>query len=157
MGVSSNLSHSAVALSCPGVHFQGLFLLFYPLFFLLLAIWRSYNNCLGNFYHVLIFQMLGGQIFFFFQKKKQTKKKIIITLKGIVSVINYSPSCRSKPVRLSFIFGTQIKICLIKSENIAVVLLSMEGQRALDLIKNNLICIPKMNEGLTGLERHEGE
>ncbi len=33
------------------------------------------------------------------------------------SVINYSPSCRSKPVRPSFIFGTQIKICFIKSES----------------------------------------
>jgi len=27
----------------------------------------------------------------------------------------------------------------------------------LDLIKNILICVPKMNEGLTGVERHEGE
>jgi len=26
-----------------------------------------------------------------------------------------------------------------------------------DLIKNILICVPKMNEGLTGVERHEGE
>ena len=26
-----------------------------------------------------------------------------------------------------------------------------------DLIKNILICVPKMNEGLTGLEQHEGE
>ncbi len=26
-----------------------------------------------------------------------------------------------------------------------------------DSIKNILICVPKMNEGLTGLERHEGE
>ncbi len=26
-----------------------------------------------------------------------------------------------------------------------------------DLIKNLLICVPKMNEGFTGLERHEGE
>ncbi len=26
-----------------------------------------------------------------------------------------------------------------------------------DLIKNSLICVLKMNEGLTGLERHEGE
>ncbi len=33
------------------------------------------------------------------------------------SVINYSPSCRSKPVRPSFIFGTQIKIFLIKSKS----------------------------------------
>ncbi len=26
-----------------------------------------------------------------------------------------------------------------------------------EFIKNILICVPKMNEGLTGLERHEGE
>ncbi len=26
-----------------------------------------------------------------------------------------------------------------------------------DSIKNILICVPKMNEGLTDLERHEGE
>ncbi len=26
-----------------------------------------------------------------------------------------------------------------------------------DLIKNILICVSEMNEGLTGLERHEGE
>ena len=26
-----------------------------------------------------------------------------------------------------------------------------------DLIKNILICVPKMNESLTGLEQHEGE
>ncbi len=26
-----------------------------------------------------------------------------------------------------------------------------------DFIKNILICVPKMNEDLTGLERHEGE
>jgi len=30
--------------------------------------------------------------------------------------LGYSPSCRSKPVRLLFIFGTQIKIFLMKSE-----------------------------------------
>ncbi len=33
------------------------------------------------------------------------------------SVINYSPSCCSKPVRPSFIFGTQIKIFLMKYES----------------------------------------
>jgi len=26
-----------------------------------------------------------------------------------------------------------------------------------DFIKNILICVPKMDEGLTGVERHEGE
>ncbi len=41
--------------------------------------------------------------------------------------------------------------------NISVVLLSMEGQRALGFHQNILICVLKMNEGLTGLERHEGK
>ncbi len=36
--------------------------------------------------------------------------------------------------------------------NIAVALLSMEGQGALRFIKNILICVQKLNEGLTGLE-----
>ncbi len=36
------------------------------------------------------------------------------------SVINYSPSCRPKPVRLSFIFRTQIKILLMKSESFLI-------------------------------------
>ncbi len=33
------------------------------------------------------------------------------------SVINYSPSCRSKPIRPSFIFRTHIKIFLMKFES----------------------------------------
>ncbi len=37
--------------------------------------------------------------------------------KKINSVINYSPSCQSKPVKPSFIFGTQIKIFLMHSES----------------------------------------
>ncbi len=42
--------------------------------------------------------------------------------------------------------------------DISVALLSMQGQRAgLDFIKNILICVPKINEGLMGLEQHEGE
>ncbi len=41
--------------------------------------------------------------------------------------------------------------------NIAVALLFMEVRELSDLIKNILICVQKMNEGLTGLERHEGE
>ncbi len=36
-----------------------------------------------------------------------------------------------------------------------VSLLSMEGQKLSDFIKNILIFVPKMNEGLMGLERHE--
>ncbi len=31
--------------------------------------------------------------------------------------INYSPLCHSKPVRSSFIFGTQFKIFLMKSKS----------------------------------------
>ncbi len=44
-------------------------------------------------------------------------------IKGLVHpqnenyVINYSPSCRSKPVRPSFIFRTQIKIFMMKCES----------------------------------------
>ncbi len=40
--------------------------------------------------------------------------------------------------------------------NIAVALLSMGGSMG-NFIKNILICVPKMNLGLTGLERHEGQ
>ncbi len=35
--------------------------------------------------------------------------------------------------------------------------LSTEPKQLSDLIKNILICVPKMNEGLTGLEQHEDE
>ncbi len=41
--------------------------------------------------------------------------------------------------------------------NVSVVLLSMQNQKALDLIKNILICVLMTNEGLAGLEQHEGE
>ncbi len=40
---------------------------------------------------------------------------------------------------------------------LVVVLLSMEGQKALDFMKNILICVLKMNKGLTSLEYHVGE
>ncbi len=33
----------------------------------------------------------------------------------------------------------------------------MEGQKALGFHQNILICVPKMNKGLMGLELHEGE
>ncbi len=39
--------------------------------------------------------------------------------------------------------------------NVSVVLLSMEGQKALRFHQNILICVLKMNEGLCALERHE--
>ncbi len=41
--------------------------------------------------------------------------------------------------------------------NVSVTLLSMQGQKRSCFIKNILICVPKMNKGLTGLKRHEGE
>ncbi len=40
---------------------------------------------------------------------------------------------------------------------VVISLLSMEGHSALSSIKTILICVPKMNECLTGLEGHEGE
>ncbi len=36
-------------------------------------------------------------------------------------------------------------------------LLYMQGHKALYFLINILICVPKMNKGFTGLERHEGE
>ncbi len=41
--------------------------------------------------------------------------------------------------------------------NMSVVLLSMEGQKALGFHQKILIYVPKMNKGLTGLEQQEGE
>ncbi len=51
--------------------------------------------------------------------------------------------------------------------NVPITFLSLDRVRILavygrvrelsEFIKNILICVPKMNEGLTGLERHEGE
>ncbi len=38
--------------------------------------------------------------------------------------------------------------------DLSVALRFMEGQRALDLIKNIFICVPKIKEGLMSLERH---
>ncbi len=39
---------------------------------------------------------------------------------------------------------------------IKVVLQSMQGQKALNFMKNILICVLKMNKGLTSLEYHVG-
>ncbi len=36
---------------------------------------------------------------------------------------------------------------------VVILLLSIEGQKALGFHKNILICVPKMNEGLVGLEQ----
>ncbi len=68
------------------------------------------------------------------------------------SVINYSPSCLSKPVRFfwwnvvltTFLcLGTfQLHCCLRRVRKLS------------DFIKNISICGPKMNKGLTGVELH---
>ncbi len=34
---------------------------------------------------------------------------------------------------------------------------ALAGQKALEFHQNILICVQKMNKGLTGLEQHEGE
>ncbi len=89
--------------------------------------------------------------------------------KGIIhpkmKILSVTPSWRSKPVRPSIIFGTQIKIFLMKSESF----LTLHRQQCNwnvprprnDIIKkifvqNMLICVLKLNKGLVGLERHEG-
>ncbi len=41
--------------------------------------------------------------------------------------------------------------------NVVVALPSMQFQKSLRLHKNILICVLKINKGLTGLEQHEGE
>ncbi len=41
--------------------------------------------------------------------------------------------------------------------NLVIVLPCMQGQKTLGLHQNILICVPKTNEGLTGLEGHEAE
>ncbi len=41
--------------------------------------------------------------------------------------------------------------------NVVVALLCMQVQKAIGFYLKYLIFIPKMNEGLTGLEWHEGE
>ncbi len=50
------------------------------------------------------------------QVKRDTDKGIVHP-KNENSVVNYSPSYRSKPVRPSFIYRTQIKIFLMNSES----------------------------------------
>jgi len=47
--------------------------------------------------------------------KDKFKGLVHLKIKNDVSI--YSPSCCSNPVRLFFIFGTQNKIFLIKSES----------------------------------------
>ncbi len=41
--------------------------------------------------------------------------------------------------------------------NVSDALLSLGVWKLSDFIKNIVICVPKMNKGLMGLERHEGD
>ncbi len=53
------------------------------------------------------------------EKLKEHEERVRTDLKRLVHLKMkiMSPSCRSKPVRPSFIFGTQIKMFLMKSES----------------------------------------
>ncbi len=66
-----------------------------------------------------------------------------------MTILSFSVSCRSNPVRPLFIWE--------RSGNISVMLLSMQGQKALGFHQKYLNLCLKMNKGLTGLELHEGE
>lgn len=46
-------------------------------------------------------------------------EKTVISSKNVISVINYSPICSSKPIIPTFILRKQIKIFLMKSEKIS--------------------------------------
>ncbi len=69
-------------------------------------------------------------------------------------------SCRFVKLRLNTdVTWTILSMSLLYfwAWNISVALLPMQGQKLSDFIQNILICVPRMNEGLMGLERHEGE
>jgi len=69
---------------------------------------------LKSYYNVIIIKLIALYAIVY---------RSVVNFKGLVhpknenSVINYSPSCHSTPVRPLFIFGTQIKIFLIKSDS----------------------------------------
>ncbi len=66
-------------------------------------------------------------------KGKKTVLNWIVHPKNENYVINYSPSCRSKPVTRLFLFGTQIKIFLMKRE------LSERNQRSLHWLRSGVL------------------
>ncbi len=47
-----------------------------------------------------------------------------------------------------------LRFCL---DHVRILAVYGRVRELLDSIKNILFCVPKMNNGLTGLERHEGE
>ncbi len=76
----------------------------------------------------------------------------------MLSLITYLMSFQTRKT----IFGTQIKIFLVKSKSFLTLHRQQHNwnvsfaRKKYSYIKNILIFVLKMNEGLTGLERHEG-
>ncbi len=54
-------------------------------------------------------------------------------------------------------YFTDLLAMFLDLDRVRTLAVNWDGQRALRFIKTILICVPKMNEGLTGLELHEGE
>ncbi len=48
-------------------------------------------------------------------------------------------------------------IATFQGVNVRIVAVYERVRKLSECIKNILICVPKMNEGLTGLEQHQGE
>ncbi len=81
---------------------------------IILSLFNSLFKCAKVTTHIL--SSLGSQNVFIHLVHKG-KNWYSCSPKDKNSVIKYSPSCRSKPVRPLLIFGTQIKISLMKSKN----------------------------------------
>ncbi len=103
--------------------------------------------------HVLIMDCLRG-----LSQKRRNRKVIFLVL------------CAHKKYSRSFCKFTveppmSRGLCILMLSLISFCALIVVGHNCcplrfnehLDFIKNNLICVPKMNKGLMYLERHEGE
>ena len=77
----------------------------------------------------------------FFVRKKYSRRFIILRLNHC-SCMDY----------LNNVFTTFLGL-----ESCSYVAVYRGVRKLSDFIENILICVPKMNEGLTSLERHEGE
>ncbi len=53
--------------------------------------------------------------------------------------------------------GLCMSLLPFRALNVSVALLSVQCQKALGFHQNILICVLKINKGLTGLEQNEGE
>ncbi len=54
-------------------------------------------------------------------------------------------------------YFTDVLTAFLSLDRVSILAFYGRVRELSDFIKNILICVPKMNEGLTGLERHEGE